>query len=154
MSKFINKLNNNNLLEFSNKNKMPLSIIKSVYEHSKKPLGIYTNVKITSPKKKIAFLISGAFFQNSHTINYGHIKPDFNYKYILQLIIKHYGYYYDVDYYLCGDFKIDESIFEGKLKKSCYYKNNQIPNLPNVKSSDKLKVRRYSCQFFKKKKSI
>lgn len=152
MAKFINTLNDNNLLEFSNKNKIPLNIIKSIYQHSKKPLGNYTNIEIPKNKKKIAFLISGAFFQNNHKTNYGHIKPDYNYKYILQLIIKHYGYYYDVDYYLCGDFKIDESIFQGKLKKSCYYENDKIPNLPNVNKADTFKVRRYSCQYFKKKK--
>lgn len=148
-------LNDNKLKEYSNFHKIPYKIIKAIVKNSKIQISNYIDIKQYN-KPKIAILISGAFFQNEHKkLNQefvGHIKPGYNYKYIIQIIRNQYEKYYNVDYYVCGDHKIDESIFDNKLKKSIYFKNDEIELLPNIKNINKLKHKRYSYQFFKKKK--
>jgi len=150
MSKYIKHLNENNCKQFSNYYKIPLEIVKSVLKHSKKEVNNYTQTEIPK-KEKIAILISGAFFQNEKD-KYGHNKPGYDYEYILKIMRNQYETYYDVDYYVCGDYKINEKIFDNKLRKSIYLTDDEIPLLPNISHLSFKEHKRYSCQYFKKKK--
>ena len=152
----LNKMNDNEINVFSYENKIPYRIVKKIIDHSKKDNGIYTNKHIDK-KPKIAITISGAFFQNDRKNENGQSKmgsnkPGYDYKYLLKIIRNQYEHYYDVDYYICGDYIIDESIFDGKLIKSVYFNDDEVELLPNIYNVDPNKHRRFSCQYYKKKK--